>query len=369
MKVIFVTREGYNLAGGRIRAYGFARELARRGIDAQVLSYAQDLGARDGVEEGLMGPLEKIKYNIRAYKKLSRERNAIIVLQRVNYHFLAPLISHVRKGNRLVLDIDDWEIRENPRYIFGIYPTSKAEYLTRKIASMSDFCVAGSVYLKNFIYKFNKDVYYVPSCVDAGLFQPNGKIENAHDVRFAWVGTLHRKDDVENVRFIIDCFKELKRKIGYISMDIVGDGIYTKEIAAYISNYRMGDSVNFRGWVHPDKMPFCLNGIDIGLCPLIQDTKFNLSKSPAKLLEYMSMERPAISSHIGEAGLIVEDGKDGFLAKDRQDFIGKMEILATDSRLREEMGKNARIRILQNYSLSLAGDRLSTIFMERYGRG
>lgn len=365
MKVIFVTREGYNLAGGRIRAYNFAKELAKRGIETEVLSYADGLGAKDGINERLMTYRERIRYNIDAYKRLASQGNAIIVLQRINYHSFGPFLAHVLKKNRLVLDIDDWELREDPRYIFGFYPTSKAEYLTRKIARLADFCIAGSLYLKDYLSQFNNKVYYIPSCVDALKFCPNSRNTKTENVRFAWIGTLHRKDDVENVKFIIDCFREVKRKIKNVSMDIVGDGIYKEEMLSHISNCGLKGYINFLGWIHPDKMPLYLEDIDIGLFPLIQNTRFNLSKSPTKLFEYMSMEKAVVSSCIGEAESIIEDGRDGFLAKNRESFVNKMETLAKDNKLREDMGKNARNKVVQDYSINIAGEKLFTFFMNR----
>ena len=362
MKIIFVTREGYELAGARIRAYNFARELKRRGIEAEVLSYSGDLGAKDGINEGAMKALDKIKYNIAAYKRLSKEKHAIIVIQRFNYHSFAPLLTRIIHKRHIVLDVDDWEIREDPRYILGFYPTSKAEYLTKKIASISDFCIAGSHYLKDYLEPFNKDVYYIPSCVDTDLFRPDGLGVNNDTVRFAWIGTLHRQQDVENVKFIIDCFNELRKKMKGISLDIVGDGIYSGDVLTYISDSGAKTDIDFIGWVAPDKIPHYLRSIDIGLCPLIQDTRFNMSKSPAKLLEYMAMAKSTVSSYIGEAGLIVEDGRDGFLADNRAVFIDKMEILAKNSKLREEMGRGARDKVMQGYSLKVAGDKLSSAF-------
>ncbi|MFC1666701.1 glycosyltransferase [Candidatus Omnitrophota bacterium] len=362
MKIIFVTREGYNLAGARIRAYNFSKELRRRGIDAEVLSYADKLGAKDGIYEASMGLSEKIKHNIAAYRKLCCHKDAIIVLQRVNYHSFAPLLTCIIKRNRLVLDIDDWETREDPRYLFGFYPTSKAEYLTRRIARLADFCITGSLYLKDYILRFNKEVHYIPSCVNTEFFCPNGINRKAEDVKFAWIGTLHRRDDVENVKFIIDCFKRVNARSIDISLDIVGDGIYRQEIERYISGCTLKHKINFIGWVHPDKMPSYLEDIDIGLFPLIQNTRFNLSKSPTKLFEYMAMKKPTVSSRMGEAMAIVEDEKDGFLANDKGDFIHKMEILAKDISLRREMGYKARAKVTENYSLSFAGDKLSRVF-------
>jgi glycosyltransferase involved in cell wall biosynthesis len=364
MKVIFITREGYNLAGARVRSFNFAKELAKYGVETEVLSYAENLGAKDGINESSMSFSEKIGHNITAYKKLSKEKNAVFIIQRFNYHSFAPLFSRIIGKNRIVLDLDDWEIRENPAYILGFYPTSKAEYLTRKTASLSGFCIAASSYLKNYLASFNDKVYYIPSCVDTDLFSPGESSGGNGHVKFAWTGTLHRKHDAENVKFIIDCFAALKNGIKPVSLDIAGDGIYSGEVVSYISKNRLGDSVNFTGWIHPDKVASYLDRIDVGLFPLIQNTKFNMSKSPVKLFEYMAMEKPVISSFMGEAGNIIEHGKDGFLAKDKEDFISHMKFLFNNSGLRENAGKNARKKIIADYSLNTAGKRLFNALMD-----
>lgn len=367
MKVIFVTREGYGLPGARIRCYNFARALEALGVKTEVLSYADNLGAKDGIHEASMTFPEKIRYNLEAFRRLSKEKDSVIILQRVNYHSFAPLINRIIKRNRLVLDLDDWEIRENPRYLFGFYPTSKAEYLTRKIATLSDFCITGSLYLKDYISQFNKKVYYIPSCVDTDRFCPNGELKEKAVVKFAWIGTLYRKDDAENVKFIIDCFKELKVNSVDISLDVVGDGIYSQEIKQYITNHNPKHKIHYVGWIHPDKMPEYLEKVDVGLFPLIQHTRFNKSKSPTKLFEYMAMGKATVSSCIGEAKAVIEDGKDGFLAKDRRSFIDRIQLLAKDQRLRKEMGLNARRKIKERYSLHMAGEIMFSIFMNQYG--
>lgn len=367
MKIIFVTREGYALAGGRIRAYSFAKELAERGINAEVLSYTEHLGAKDGAHEGSMGLPEKIRHNITAYKILSKEKGAIIVLQRVNYHSFAPLLSRVLKRNRLVLDLDDWEMRENPRYLFGFYPTSKAEYLTRRIARLADFCIVGSRYLKDYISEFNRKVYYIPTCVDTERFCPAVTGNKRRGVRFTWTGTLHRKEDVRNVIFAIDCFERVRAGSTPISLDIVGDGIYRQDVMRYISKHMGEHKIHFVDWIYPHKVPEYLRDIDIGLFPLVGESRFNVSKSPTKLFEYMAMEKATVSSSIGEAKDIVTDGKNGFLAEDKRTFIDRMERLVRDKKLRDEMGREARKRAARNYSLKGAGEKLFTAFKDMYG--
>ena len=48
MRIIFITREGYNQPGARIRDYGFAKELAKKGLKTEVFSFVDNLGARAG---------------------------------------------------------------------------------------------------------------------------------------------------------------------------------------------------------------------------------------------------------------------------------------------------------------------------------
>ena len=62
MRVVFITREGYNLSGARARCYNFAKELRKVGIDTEVLSFADNLGAKYGEKEFEMGAIEKIRY-------------------------------------------------------------------------------------------------------------------------------------------------------------------------------------------------------------------------------------------------------------------------------------------------------------------
>jgi len=55
MRIIFITREGYNLPGARIRCYNFTKELAKYGINTEVLSFSDTLWAKDGERESRMG--------------------------------------------------------------------------------------------------------------------------------------------------------------------------------------------------------------------------------------------------------------------------------------------------------------------------
>jgi glycosyltransferase involved in cell wall biosynthesis len=360
MKIIFITREGYRLPGARIRCYNFSRELSKYGIDTEVLSFSDSLGAKDGEEESRMGLKDKIRYNWEAFRRLAADKKAILYIQRFNYHSLAPYLACLFNKNRFVLDLDDWEMRENPKYYLGFYPSSKAHYFIRQIAKRSILCIAASRFLEKFLLEFNKKVYYIPSGVDTELFNVPLNSINEKEIVFSWIGTLHKKEYVENIKFALDCFSALRKNYDFIYFDIVGDGIYNRALREIVSRFQ-DSHIRLKGWITPGTIPMYLANIHVGLLAVSRDTKFNRAKSPTKLFEYMAMVKPTVSSNIGEAAEIIQDKENGFSAKTKEEFIEKMQKLIEDPDLRQKMGKRARETVERNYSLKVLGKRLSEI--------
>jgi len=351
MKIIFITREGYDLAGARIRCYMFANELKKNNVDAEVFSFSDNLGSQSGVNEYKLRIRDKIYYNLKAFNILKRKQNSIFFINRLNYHSFAPWIYSLLKGNKIVFDMDDWEIRENPEYYFGFWPGSKAEFLTNKLARKANCCFGASKFLVNYLSLFNKHTYYLPSGINTEIFKPRKKFRYNSRIIFSWIGTMHRKADIENIRFIIECFSKLKERHNNIALEITGDGIYRSYLRYEESKLK---DVDFKGWIHPDNIPDYLENVSVGLMPLIQDTKFNRAKSPVKLFEYMAMGKPTVSSNIGETFEIIENGKNGFLASGEQEFIKKMEyVIENFNLINSTVGEEARKTITKNYSLSV----------------
>jgi glycosyltransferase involved in cell wall biosynthesis len=254
-------------------------------------------------------------------------------------------------------------MRENPKYYLGIYPSSKAHYFTEKLARNSIFCIAASRFLEEFLSAFNSKVYYIPSGVDADLFRPALNNKDNKKVAFSWIGTFHKQEYIENIKFALDCFSILRRKYHNIYFDIVGDGIYRDTLKEVVN--RFGDkNILLKGWIAPDAIPEYLNNIQIGLLSVVSNKKFNKAKSPTKLFEYMAMAKPTLSSRIGEAAEIIEDGNNGFLASTKKEFIEKMEILIKDLNLRQKMGQNARETVEKEYSLTVLGRQLYEILSQ-----
>jgi len=228
------------------------------------------------------------------------------------------------------------------------------------LAKSSVICIAASRFLQDFLSQFNKKVYLIPTGVDTELFRPSlGKL-NKNKITFTWIGTFHKKEYIHNLKFAIDCFMNLRRKYNHIYFEIAGDGIYKDKLQEII-NQSNDQHILFKEWIHPEDMPKYLDSIDIGLLPIVENNKFNKAKSPTKLFEYMAMAKPTISCDIGEPRYIIKDGENGFLAKSKEEFIAKMELLVEDSNLSKCMGEKARKTVENQYSLKVLGSELHRI--------
>jgi glycosyltransferase involved in cell wall biosynthesis len=367
MKVLFITREGYQLSGARVRCYNFARVLNEMGVEAEVLSFADHLGAKCGEKEFGMSVWQKLWLNFRAFKVLVHEdRDTVFILQRVNYHILAPLLAAFLKKNRFILDCDDWNIRENPVYHFGFYPSSKMEYLTRLVARRAVACIAASSFLKTYLQQFNPHTFYLPTGVNADAYRFFKKPEDGRVV-FAWIGTAYHPEMGENLRFVLECFSDLADQFGNVHLNLAGEGKYFEDLRAGFVGHRHEERIRFEGWIPADDVPVYLAGIDAGLLPLVQDTKFNQGKSPTKLFEYMSMGKPVVASDMGEAAQVIRHGRTGFLAKDRRGFIDGMSRLVKDGLMRQSMGLEARKDVEARYALKVLGPQLADILKNSAG--
>jgi glycosyltransferase involved in cell wall biosynthesis len=255
-------------------------------------------------------------------------------------------------------------MREDPAYHLGFYPSSKAHFFTRLIAGKSVFCIAASSFLKEFLFEFNQRVYYLPSGVDTDLFKPSPNGLSKEEIIFSWLGTLHKREYIENIKLGLECFSMLRKKYGHIYFDIVGDGIYRNLLLNDLK--QIGDAhIRFKGWIVPEKVPEYLADIHIGIMPVARDTKFNRAKSPTKLFEYMSMSKPVVASRVGETALIINDGYNGFLAGSKEQFIDKMQELIEKEGLRRQLGERAREAVVEEYSQEILGSRLYSMLMEK----
>jgi glycosyltransferase involved in cell wall biosynthesis len=91
-----------------------------------------------------------------------------------------------------------------------------------------------------------------------------------------------------------------------------------------------------------------LAGADIAIAPL-EPSIFNDAKSNIKFLEAAILQVPAVCSPCDTFRDVVDDSKNGFLAKDEMAWRDALLALARDEALRERIGQQARQDVLERY--------------------
>jgi len=350
MKFVFITRESRKDPGARIRCWGFSEKLKKKGLNSSVFSFTDKLGAKSGKDEVKFTFKEKLKYSYKGFRILSKEaEKSVFIINRFNYHTIPAWLVAKLRNIPFIFDMDDWEARESRG--------SKAEYLSRLFAKKSMFCIAASNYLKDYLLQFNRKVYYIPTAVDTNEFKPSLDKESK-DFVFSWHGSVNRIELVGYIGFIIECFLALCKKYPFIKLFIAADGIFGEKLIKLIKSYQC-ENLIYKGWVDYNNVSSYLDSVDCGLIPLLDKTRFNLSKSPVKLFEYMAKAKPVVASCVGEANYVIKNGYNGFLASNRNEFIFNMEQLIKNPDLAKNLGIAARKTAEENYSLNILGERFA----------
>jgi len=357
-KVLFLSHDGYYLPTARVRCYNFAKELSGLGWQTDVFSNYDNFAhiARYHYTPEEMCDTNRMWTNIRAFFRLIRESSStILYVQKVKYHILAPLFVHILKGNKMIFDFDDWEF---PTPAFKYIPCDR---LLSRIAGKAELFVGASHFLVTCLERYHPRVELLLTMTDTERFRPRKVSKPNENVVFCWAGVVFGHPILENIRFMLDCYHKVYLRHPEISLRIVGGGPFMPRVEEMIKEKYQNLKIEFGGWIEPDRMQEFYDSIDVGLMPLIRPTDFIRAKSPTKLFEYMAMEKPTISSNVGEASYMVTNEVDGFLANNENDFVSDMERLIREPELRIKMGNNARKTIVKRFSLKEAGKKLDEI--------
>lgn len=367
MKVIFIGHSGRQYPHTRVRCYGFARALKDRGFETEVLSFKDHL-APHLLEEDMYAHLrdrDKLRLVLRATAHLFRKRKALLYVQKAHFHSAAPYLLSRFCGARYILDYDDYDVplsnffgrgRWN-RLFFGSADWGR---ITEKLARRALGCVASSHWLETYLSPFNPKVARVETGVDTGEFHPPREEHPENlPVTFLWNGIVWGDEIYRSVLLAIEAFEKVHAQFPNARLLIVGGGFHWQRLIDHAKEHFDHVPIVFRGWFPPEAMPAVLREADIGILPFALDNDWVRSKSPTKLFEYMATGLAVVSTRIGEAEYIIQDGENGCLADDREGMAAAMLNLARDRELRQRISQSARLTAIDHYSQEVLGGRLA----------
>ena len=96
------------------------------------------------------------------------------------------------------------------------------------------------------------------------------------------------------------------------------------------------------------QLPAVIAGLDINLMPL-EDSLFHCCKSENKWTEAALVKVPSIMSCNREMEYVIENGKNGWMCRTKEEWVSALESLITDEKARRAMGEAAHQKVMEQY--------------------
>lgn len=125
----------------------------------------------------------------------------------------------------------------------------------------------------------------------------------------------------------------------------------------------LSSQIEYHDFVPLRKLSELILRADINIAPLELDNPFCQAKSELKFFEAGLLEVPTIASATDSFQYAIQNRKNGFLASTREEWSQSLRELAQDSKLREDIGRNAKKDALEKHRAGkkyLEGEKLAS---------
>ena len=323
MKVLFLI-QGFSVAASRYRVLQYIPYLESKGVETKVSLYPKTL-----------------KENFRFFNELSRYD--IVFLQRKRFN--QPRLGLLRRrAKRILYDFDDSVMYRNSKAKDPISSTRRRRFV--QMVKNCDFVIAGNEFLKREVLSFNQNVEVIPTGIDQERYHLKTYPVQQERVTLGWIGDHGSIHYLEKMRLIFD---RISAKYPHVELKIVCDTFFDCDRMKVIK----------KKWSSEEEVAD-LQGLDIGLMPLVDDP-WSWGKCGLKIIQYQGVGVPVVCTPVGINKDLVEDGTNGFWAMTPEEWEEKLSLLIENPGLREQMGREGRRRVLQDYAYQACAPRLFSI--------
>ncbi len=240
-------------------------------------------------------------------------------------------------GGKLIYDIDDMLFKtgsghEKQSFVQKLKGTKKPIVLMKH----ARYVIVCTPKLEEIALDLNryKNVVDISSTFDTSRFTTAVKTVSGNPVIIGWTGT---HSTLPFLDLIQPALYKLTQERKFI-LKVIANKYYQME----------GVPTEYIDW-SADTEIRDLHTFDIGLYP-IPANEWSLGKSSLKALTYMAIGIPFVATRFGTNFRIMEDGVQGFMALEQDEWTEKLKQLIDNFELRKKMGEMGRKRIIEQYS-------------------
>lgn len=189
-----------------------------------------------------------------------------------------------------------------------------------------------------------------PFGIDLNRFTPSRDKQGDHIV----IGTVKRLELIYGIDILINATAKLIERLRKenrndlrerIQLRIVGKGSELQKLEQLTEDLNIGDITEFVGAIPNEEVPNYLKQFDV-YCAFSHSESFGVA-----VLEASACEIPVVVSHVGGLPEVVQNGKTGFVVdhENINEVVEHLLMLIVDQERRQEMGRNGRKYVRENY--------------------
>jgi glycosyltransferase involved in cell wall biosynthesis len=344
----------------RFRVAEYARPLAEEGIEVRVCpalddaAFAKFYGSTSRAGKGT----SILHGTVRQLVALSRRDVDVVFVQR-EATLVGPVfmewIAALFRGLPLIYDLDDavWQTETT----YSQHPLAarllRSPGKTWSLLRMASHVVAGSHYLRRVASEYNPNVTILPTVVPAEKWRPlAGRLEG-HFARpsgppvIGWIGTQSTANTLE---VAASALRRLRGAGRHFILRVIGakEEFRIPGLEHEVAPWRLENEIED------------FQNIDVGIAPLLP-IEYSKGKCGFKVLQYMAVGVPSISTPDGGGVDFVREGENALFARTEDDWFRALAALLDDRELRKRIARGGRALVERSHSTEAQAPRLAAI--------
>ena len=233
-------------------------------------------------------------------------------------------------------------INDSKIYLSAMLKANDNWFSTKVLCDLSDKCYGTSgICIPNSI----------PQALSNASAEFVNKKKNTSTIRIFYGAASNYYNNVDPVHEVLE---QILIKNENVELILIGDTKFNYNHLGLRKRVIITNRIGLKNYYH------LLSQCDIAVIPLEQNL-FNSAKSNVGYIEASMFSIPSVCADLYEFSSVIKNGKNGFIAKNKDEWAKYIQLLIDGEKERASIGAAARKNVLDRYSLTRLGARLASL--------
>ncbi len=247
---------------------------------------------------------------------------------------------------RIIFDLDDAIIYKERGE--KAEKNIRAEKKLQTLLKTADLVIAGNTFLSEIAGRYHPRIRIIPTPWNPSPTETKaGKSEKGKAL--VWIGSKSTMKYLQNLENV---FRRLTDKYPDIRLIVISNAF------PGIKNISTENII----WKEENEADLIRRG-DIGLMPL-PDNEWCRGKCGFKIIQYMACGLPPVASPVGMNADLIQDGRNGFLPRNEEEWLNKISLLLENADLYKQMSQKAKETFEKEYQVGYNAGKLIAVIEE-----